>query len=575
MQVVAAWRSLAESASALGRTPLGKILAAALVVRLFGLGWGLPASDGWDDDGVAPRDFLVGVIQTYWPGQHYTYPPLHLLILTVLSAPVWIAGLARSPALDPHTVIHTFIQVPTMTALALVARATSIAMSLGLLWNMAKIGERLGGSARAGVWVAAACAANSALTYYSQTTNLDLPYLFWSVLALRWLVEGVATRQARLLRRVPVFAALAVATKDQAYALFLLGAPLTLGAWGALDPWARTNAVAISRELLVGLLIAVLLLLVVDGALTNPSGFAERLRFLLGSASQDHAYYAKTWQGRERAFVDSITALPHYYPWIFAPIVAAGIAVAGASRDSARRTAGLAPLFVALSFTLAFNVAARRTEHRFVLPQSVIWGLYAGLAFDALERRSARRMAPVFWAVAVPCFAVAIFGCVSVDAAMVLDPRYDAEAWMRDHIREGDTVEVYGNDVHLPRFPAAAALTRVDPSPLETRNPMPGLAEVRDRYSAVDARRPRYIVAPESWLSKYLHPGTPENGYVMSAAERTIATDVDSAEYFRALTEGRTRYRWAHASSWASRLWPRLDIHGSLAREIWIFERVD
>ena len=50
---------------ALWRSPLGKILAAAAVLRLAGLFWGLPASDGWDDDGVAPRDFLVGVLETF------------------------------------------------------------------------------------------------------------------------------------------------------------------------------------------------------------------------------------------------------------------------------------------------------------------------------------------------------------------------------------------------------------------------------------------------------------------------------------------------------------------------------
>src|SRR5580704_12230879 len=86
----AGWLSVAADlprrARELWATPLGKILALALVLRLAGPFWGLPNADGWDDDGVAPRDFLPGVLQTYWPGEHYTYPPLHLILLAVASS---------------------------------------------------------------------------------------------------------------------------------------------------------------------------------------------------------------------------------------------------------------------------------------------------------------------------------------------------------------------------------------------------------------------------------------------------------------------------------------------------------
>src|SRR5208283_4515211 len=122
--------------SALWRTPVGGVLAVALLLRLTGLFWGMPASDGWDDDGVAPRDFLPGVLMTYWPGHHYTYPPLQLLILTLASAPIWIAKLIGAPSLEPGPLVSAFIEVPTMTALTVIARATTVALSLGILWNV-------------------------------------------------------------------------------------------------------------------------------------------------------------------------------------------------------------------------------------------------------------------------------------------------------------------------------------------------------------------------------------------------------------------------------------------------------
>jgi hypothetical protein len=557
------------------RKALGFVLATALLLRVTGLTWGLPASDGWDDDGVAPRDFLVGALFTYWPGHHYIYPPLELLLLTLASAPIWVFALVTAPSLSQDALIAWLIQVPTMTLLALVARATTVALSLGLLWNVAKVGEDLGGTKRAGAWTAAVCAANAVFTYYSQTSNLDVPYLFWAVLALRETTRAMIHGEFHRLKRVPIPAALAIASKDQAYALFLLGIPLTAVAWMIIDPEARLRARTIVKQLAMGSAIGGALLLVIDGAVVNPGGFTDRMRELLGAASQDHAYYPTSWMGRLHAAYDSVLIFDQYLPWVFAPFVVGGILFALRSPDRTRRAAGLAPLFFAISFTATFNMAARRTEHRFVLPQMVMWGLYAGLAFDALHARWGRTRARLFWGIAASCFAAALFRCVAVDVGMLLDPRYDTERWLRAHVRPGDRIEVYGNNVHLPRLPSAAAAERVDPGPLGARSPLPGVVEVSDRYSNVKDRKPLFIVVPEFWAAKYLLDFSKTDGHVLTHEEAKVQADFDSRVYFSALRGGRLGYRLAHVSTWDSRVWPRPDIHASLARDVWIFERED
>jgi len=557
------------------RSALGAVLLVALAARLVGLGWGLPASDGWDDDGVAPRDFLVGVVETYTWGHHATYPPLQMILLAIATAPVWIVALLRAPSLAPTALVAAFIQVPTMTALAVIARAVTVAMSLGVLWNMATIGATLGGSRRAGAWTAASCAVGSVFTYYSQTSNLDVPYLFWGALSVRRLVEAIAGREPRRLRGALLFAALAVCTKDQAYALFVLSVPLAVGAWLLLDPAARRLTPAVAKNLAAGAAAAVAVVLALDGALSNPVGFAGRVRFLLGTASQDHAMYAPTAAGYAHVARDVVLAFGRSFPWTVAPLVAVGAVASWRVEDRAARVAGLVPALVAVSFTLAFDLTARRTEDRFVLPQMLMCGVYAGLGCDVLQSRFGPRRAGALAAVLALAFVPAVFRCAAVDAAMVLDPRYDAERWLRAHVEPDDPLEVYDNNVHLPRLPAGVRAERVDVTPVAARSPMPGLTEVRDRFSNVAARDPRWIVVSQFWAYKYLlEPQVlADLGRALSPQQEAARLDADSSAYFHALRGGRLGYRPVHVAAPAAGFWPVVDIHASLDREIWIYER--
>src|SRR5215468_3665759 len=95
-RIPSARTAVLRSGPSMGRarlgSPLAWILAALLVLRIVGIGWGLPASDGWDNDGIAPRDFLAGLVETVLPGHYYTYPPVHLALLACVTAPVTLVA---------------------------------------------------------------------------------------------------------------------------------------------------------------------------------------------------------------------------------------------------------------------------------------------------------------------------------------------------------------------------------------------------------------------------------------------------------------------------------------------------
>ena len=544
---------------------------------MVGIGWGLPASDGWDNDGVAPRDFLVGLVETVTPGHYFVYPPVHLVLLAVATAPATLIALLRAHSLAGADVVAEMLKVPTMTTIAIAARLVSLAMSLGIVWAVAKITEEVRGR-RAGSLAAAFVGLNAPLTYYAHTSNLDGPYLFWGALALLALVRAIARREPIRLRRLAVFAALAVGTKDQAYALFLLAVPAALVLWIALDPWARKAARVVLRETLVAVGMGAGVLVVVDGIVFNPTGFRARVAFVVGQASLDVARYSSDWIGRRLILRDIAASFPNHYPLVFAPLMLAGLVahVVQARRARPRLVAGLVPLLAAVSFTIAFNCVARCTDARFLLPQYVLLGVYVGLACDALLVLPW----PLIRSGAVVClaaaFAFGLFRCAAVDANLLLDPRYDVERWLEAHVRRGDSMEVYGLNVYLPRLPKQADVVRVALDPVDRRNPLPGVTEVRDAYGDIGARRPQWVVVSEVWALRYLvPPGDATHGRVAAPPSIVNGEDVDATTYFRSLFAGRDDYRVAYVARYDSTVWPQFDIHGSVARPVWVFERAD
>jgi hypothetical protein len=559
------------------RSPLFWILCAATLFRLVGVTWGLPASDGWDDDGVAPRNFLVGMIKTYESGSYFAYPPLQMILLAILTSPAWIIALLKAHSLTQHDVIAEFIQVPYMTFFAVVARLVGVTMSVGTIFLIGKMAETIGGR-RAGLCAAAVCAFNATLTYYGQVTNLDGPYLFWSALSLWGWMRAIAEREPRHMYWAALSAAAAVATKDQAYAVFLISVPLALLLWFVLDKWPRQNARALIPALLLSTSGAALALLAIDGAITNPTGFAKRIAFLAGPAIQDYALYQNDWNGRLRLVKDMWVYFPRYYPaaaaWLGA--IGASIHIVRSRDERSLFVSGLLPLLAIISFTVAFNFVALRTENRFLLPQSIFIAVYVGIAVDRLAFVSHPLIRYAARGLALTIAAIALYHCAGIDAAFIGDPRYDAERWLEVNVRPRDTIEAYGLNVYLPRFPDGAIVTRLDRKPLTARNPLPHVTESDQPFASIAARNPRFIVVSAFWVQDYLRQdiAEPNDGRAIQKVQRSVFEETGARYYFMALFAGKLPYRLAHRSTYASGFWPSVDTYESLAQTVFLFERV-
>lgn len=542
-------------------------LLLALALRLTAIAWGLPASDGWDNDGIAPRDVYPGLVTSFTPGEYYTYPPLHLAVLGVLSAPVAAVGALRAPSLQAHDVVRTMLDPAYMTWLAMIARVVALGLSLATTWLVADVARRTCGP-RAALFTAWAGAVNLGFTYYGKTSNLDAPCVFWAALAVWLLARDQLAPRTRDKVLAALAAVCAVTTKDQAYANFVLVLPVCLAVsllrTRRIGPWLQALAAGLG-----GFAVA-------STALFNPTGYLARIAFLRGSASQDFVLYSADWNGRLAALTGSLGSVRNLLGAPLLGLAAIGLVAVVVQRASTgRRVARLLPGLAALSFFLFFNCVARRGEERFVLAQSAFLAFYVGLGVAWLDARLSGQLAlPVRFVVPI-LFVPALYRSVSLDAGLLQDPRYDVERWLAAHERPGDVTETYGLNVYLPRFPEGAV--RVSPPEAPAHNPVPGLREVTAPFSAIEERKPRFVVVPHAYAWRYRNGGGIDlsvAGHVRSPTALRFAESDDATAYFQGLFDGRLAYRTVLDARCDETYFARIVLHASVCEQVTIFERL-
>ena len=428
------------------RRALGLVLAAALLLGAWGLRWGLPSEFGWAPDEVLPADVDTAVGQGFAHGWHSKYPPLHFALLAVASAPVRVAGrLMGWEAARVHDA--------RMTA----GRVLSLVMSLGVLVVVYRCGREIG-DPLAGVLGAALLVLSVPFVYYAKVANLDVPYLFWFALSLLFFLRARRRMKARDVLLFALAAAAAVATKDQAFALYVLTVPFL--AWEIVRQGGADRRLAV---LLGGGAVAYAMM---SGALINPGGWLAHLRLIAGPASTAFRMFDRGLGGHVELLWQTARHLVFVMGWPALLAALAGLAFAWRERAGPR--AVLATLIPVVSYVVFFLLVVLYVYDRFLLPAALVLALFGGIA---LAR--ALRSGSAAWRVAA--MAVLAFGAAraaSVDLLLTRDSRYAVEDWLRREVGPAPLVAAVGPLEYLPRLdglrwrrlgPAASRLVQVHP----------------------------------------------------------------------------------------------------------------
>ncbi len=502
---------------------LARLLIVYAVIQMAVAVWDLPNSWSWEEDAVAPRELFMGLANNLKPGSYHRYPLLHYVLFGFLSLPVSLYGVLTANDWTPEAIEASFIRYEIMTGIAVVAKILTIGMGTVALWTLATIARRTV-SVTAGRWAVAFAVCNLSVGYYFRTQNLDGPYLMWTVLAMNSLLTIAERGGTRDYVLFAVFVAASIATKDQAYAAYVLVGPIYLLLWPALRPtdWAAGRRHWRRLALAVG--VGALSLGVLSGALLNPTGFARRFEFLTGPASGNFRVYTRDAAGFSANVHDVLFAQAEF--WWPGPIV--GLAWLGIM-VAVRRPVGaglrtrawrLLPLTAGLSALFFFTLVVGRCEHRFLLPLGFWLSFYLGVLAD----RGLDALRAAKWPRAASVALIVVLGIVLVRRPIALaltqwfDGRHRVEAFLSS-LPSGSTVETYGRLPHQPRFEPNGPYRVVHVHPTKSarrRPPMPGVEMIRAPYEHVLERHPDVIVLNPSIRGRYGQRGALPRGHVLS-----------------------------------------------------------
>ncbi len=560
------------------------VLALYVATQCLGALWDLPGSHGWENDGIAPRELFNGLVANLTPGHAHRYPLFHYVLSVLAALPVLLMVPFVSPSLALADMLATGQGTWVMTGVSLAVKALAIAASVVTMLALGRFAQRASGAATAR-WAVSFAVLNLSLSYYGRSSNLDGPYLMWIALALERLSASIASPEPGQDSRIAVYCALAVATKDQAYALALpLLSAMCLRSWYDLRGHDQVRNWLRSTARLAGTCLGVYAL--ASGALLNPTGFVARVQLLSGPNSQDWKVYESTARGALLNLTDILRQLDAWWwPWPVLVLAALGVGemlTFGPLRD---RLLGALPLGLMACNLALFTLVVGRAEHRFLLPSALAASFYAGCGAQAVvQRLGMASPIKLYSGRLVLTLAVTVAALLSSRLLLTqyADARSDVSAWLAA-LPAGTKVETYGLPVYLPHFDttpnAPYHVTRVTPP--STRKPaaLLGVEDRRDLLSRVSERGPDVLIIPEPYARRF-RERTLRPGERMSGQDRQAQADLDATRFFRSALGDRLagyRLHWvasAQLPDWLT--WfggGGVEIHASTNQRTWVLIR--
>ncbi len=510
------------------------------------LGHGLPNRGvTWAPDGdpLVPLIFAKRVLLGGWnSGWHTAYPDFHRFVLLVFHAPYmlmqYISGSLDGLSMEdgyPYG-IHSFDTI--YTHLALITRAVSVLMALGMVYFVIRIGRCLFPD-RPALFGGILAGLAPATVYYVHTETLDVPMLFWLSASIYCYVRVLQTFHIKYYVWLAILAAVSTATKDYAYGAFVL-MPLPM-VWAL----ARSGVIeggllraVVDRRHWIALLVFAVSFAAAENVFWNPSGFVNHVKLAAGASDTQQTITTSllpTDLGVMPRLAQLGRVMPFVLGWVGLPLCLAGIGLV-----AVRCPRSMGWLLWPLAGLYCFSVvpvlpadpsAPGASIERPFMPMGVILAVFGGQLLAACW--SAEKANQVSRGLCLACLLLIAANGGAMLLTLRYDTRYLTEQWFSENISEQSRVESYGYRTTAARLHGRwdHLIVNHDESPAESDIQITQDAEL---LSGLRQRRPDLIVVADPFARTW------------SVGKRSQAQLAPAyCEFFRLLEEGELGYQRA------------------------------
>jgi 4-amino-4-deoxy-L-arabinose transferase-like glycosyltransferase len=367
-------------------------------------------------------------------------------------------------------------------------------MGMGIVILLYRLGSDLF-DPLSGAFAALAVALSAPFVYYAKTANLEVPLLFWFLLSYLFFLRMEGRGELRDYLGFTLAAVLAMGTKDQAFAFYIL--PLAVFAIHRVREEGSFPRFLSDRRILLSILTGILSFLAIHNVVFNYRGFVHHFEEILWARGH-YSLFEGTLAHQFAMLRQTLRHLGFTLGWPF--LMAGGLGLVLALREERLRRSTLWTLLFGASYYLFFIVPVLSTWLRYALPLAALLSLYAGFFCSRLFRRGS-------WARALVGIALlySLGRALSLTALLLRDTRYEAERWLREHASRGEVVGYMGPEYYLPRLHEFSA------------------KRLRATDTVLERESPDFLVVNPDYASRF-EPGTREHAL------------------FSRLSSGRTRY---------------------------------
>ena len=440
--------------------PLLAVLIVATINFSVAFTWGMPQATSsdtmstWQIDTIAPVQPLTEAYYRFTRegAELVEYPLFHYVILDVVFAPYVAYQYLTGGLVNPDGDFPYGAMNPRefFTSLTLIARSLSLAMALGIVVAVFEITRHLF-SRNAAIWSALLAALIAPLSYYAKTSNLDVPYLFWTLLAI-WQIVLIANN-GKLYNYISfaAFAAFAVATKDQAYGFYVC-TPLLLIYLHARNTapspnWSTILRSAISKPIVLTALVGIVFFSLGNNLLFGGfDGFVRHIDFARAFYdTQLHDSTTPLLEAQLQLVARSIAVVLQFLGPFTLLLVIAGLLLTIAERGYVGICILLLP---AASYYLFVLVPAGVVLPRYLLGPAILLLPFAGHALAQLLT-----IGPFLgYATAFLAVATQVLLSVHLSFTLLSDSRLLMANWIRANVPTGSSIETSVQQRYLPHL---------------------------------------------------------------------------------------------------------------------------